>query len=338
MSKTIIFLVLAIGVAQLFGEAPAPERSDAEARLAWFLGDEEQGRIIQGLIDQLDSDSFPEREAATRKLSALPALPASVRRLASTDDRIEVRTRLQRITKLHPVEKETAELNAILKQIADRDLDGTFEKLARIVAAEVWDPDRAVLARAACATITEDDLPLLGESIGSESASVRLLAAAAFSGLDAGLSSAPLRRLLADADEAIVLLAAEALARRSDPESLAAFARLLDSPDFSTRHRSWPALKGLSDQSFAFDPSAEEEGRRAAALRWREWSRGPEARIVGQLPESSAIVLFNGLDLKGLDRLRKREGSRGANDLGYRRWEPRLGGPGVRRHPHQCGF
>ena len=156
-----------------------------------------------------------------------------------------------------------------------------------------------MLARAARATVTAADLPLLKESLASQSPAIRQLAAAAYTGLPAEQSTGPLGRLLNDADGAIVLLAAEELARRHDPACLGAFARLLDSTDFYTRHRSWSALKGLSDREFGYDPSAPENARQAAARRWQEWTREPGVRIVGELPEATAIALLNGTGLTG---------------------------------------
>jgi len=303
MDRHRYFLLIGVGLgictAEFCRGEPALDESGAKARLMWFLGDEEQSLSIMPLIDQLDAESFAEREAATSKLAALPSLPVLARRLASTDKRLEVRSRLRRIAELHPVEKETERLNGILKQIADEKIPGTIGMLAKIVAAGAWDPDRVMLARAARATVTAADLPLLKESLASQSPAIRQLAAAAYTGLPAGQSADPLGSLLDDADGAIALLAAEELARRHDPACLRAFARLLDSTDFYTRHRSWSALKGLSDQAFGYDPSAPENARQAAARRWREWTREPGERIVGELPEATAIALLNGTDLTG---------------------------------------
>ncbi|MGI9241946.1 MAG: 3-keto-disaccharide hydrolase, partial [Verrucomicrobiales bacterium] len=52
-------------------------------------------------------------------------------------------------------------------------------------------------------------------------------------------------------------------------------------------------------KSFGFDPSAEEGERQAAARQWLEWGSGRDAVIVGELPETSMIALFNGRDLNG---------------------------------------
>lgn len=294
MTRSIVFLLLAAGFASAAGEPAGPEE-----RLRWFLGDEERNKALLPLIDQLDAESFSEREAASAKLAELPTFPAFARRLAKTDDRPEVRSRLRKLAELRPVEKESEELNAILRQIANEQVKGTLATLAAVVQVDVWTPNEATLERAARATVNEADLPFLHESLTSPSVPIRRLAAAAYGGLPPRQSDAPLRRLLDDPDDGVAYLAAVVLARRKDPACLATFARLLDATDFHTRHRSWSALKALSGKSFGFDPSVLGESRQAAMQRWRDWAASPDAGIAGNLSESSAIVLFNGRDLTG---------------------------------------
>jgi hypothetical protein len=299
MMRVICFLLAAIAVVAIPGAEPPAGNDSVQERLQWFLGDEERNKTLLPLIDQLDADSFTDREAATAKLAELPSLPAFLRRMAATDPRPEVRTRLTELAKLRPVENETAELNTILKRIAGEGVRGTLGTLSRIIRADAWIPDPKLLEQAARATVTEKDLPLLHDSIASPMASLRQLAAAAYSGLPPAHSTAPLRNLLDDADDAIALLAASELARRGDAASLAAFARLLGAPDFSTRHRSWTALRGLTGQSFDFTPSADAARRKTAGQKWRDWTASPRAKITGKLPESSVIALFNGHNLDG---------------------------------------
>lgn len=301
MKYATCLLLVAAGCAGMVGAEPAGELPDPEARLQWFLGDDELHRTLLPVIDRLDADSFAARQAASAELAELPMLPAFVRRLAQTDERPEVRFRLRELAMLRPLEKETDELNKILKRIAEDGVKGTLGSLAGIVQSEVWTPNDAMLEQAARATVTAPDLPLLGELQASPAVTIRRLAAAAYGGLPQDQSGAALHRLLDDPDPSVALLAASELARRGDAACLGAFARLLDAPDFSTRHRSWSALKGLSGKAFGFDPSAAEDARQEGAGRWQKWSRGPDARIVGELPESSVIALFNGRDLTGWD-------------------------------------
>ncbi|MGI9244289.1 MAG: hypothetical protein ACR2RV_26050, partial [Verrucomicrobiales bacterium] len=183
MSRTVCLLLIVVAIGWISGGEEILAEESPQARLMWFLGDEEQERSVKQLIDQLDADSFIVREAAARKLAALPSLPALARRLASSDERLEVRARLGQIVRLHPVGKETEELNTILGQIADEGIDGTLSMLTRIVGSEAWEPDGAALARAARVTVKLEDIPLLKESLGSQSAAVRRLAAAAYAGL-----------------------------------------------------------------------------------------------------------------------------------------------------------
>ena len=76
----------------LFAEARADEPPDRA--LGFFLPDPDAAARWRPVLGLLESDSFAEREAASRELGALPALPAFLREMAASERRPESRIRL----------------------------------------------------------------------------------------------------------------------------------------------------------------------------------------------------------------------------------------------------
>ncbi|MCF7732134.1 MAG: DUF1080 domain-containing protein [Akkermansiaceae bacterium] len=297
MHPLISCFCLLLGGALLLPQTAVAENT--EAALEFFLPDEETAKRLQPTIDQLESESFAEREAASRRLAALPALPGFIRELAVTEARPESRFRLGELLAAFPIEEENERLTAILEQIAKDGTKGLLPSLFRVMAAGVWEPDPVALHSSARATATPTDLALLDGHLRDPSAVLRRLAAAALGGLPAGDSTARLAGLLGDTDQATVLLAATELAARRDLRSLAAFAGLLDAPDFQFRHRCHTVLRGLTQQDFGYDPGADQMDRKGPAAKWRKWAESKGASITGIVPVDFSIVLFNGRNLDG---------------------------------------
>ena len=267
--------------------------------LETFLPNDETVARLQPIVDRLESESFAEREAASRELSALPALPGFIRKLALTEKRAESRQRLRELTAAFPIEKENERLTKVLRKIARDSTKGQFGPLCQVMAGGVWAPDDAALFDAARATVTLEDLPSVGDQMKSPVAWLRRLAAAALSGLPAESSTAMLAEMLNDEDVQTAILAATALGERQDLRALGTFARLLEAADFQVRYRCHGALRGLTQQDFGYDPAEETLARKGPAAKWREWAASSAAAIVGKAPKDDSIVLFNGQDLQG---------------------------------------
>ncbi len=169
---------------------------DAVSRLDFFLPNEQTRKSIGGHIDELDSDSFARRDAASKKLSNLPTLPGFVRQLAKEEKRPEVRARIKDLIRLFPIERENSELNDILKQINAHKTKGALGKLSSIMGMEIWSPEKQGLKQAASTTVTPEDLPLIVDNLNSKSVRVRCLMAAALGGLPRNASSHLLNQLL----------------------------------------------------------------------------------------------------------------------------------------------
>lgn len=275
--------------------------NDARASLGFFCHNPANNQEIKTLIDDLDADAFEVRDKAFEKLTHLPALPVFVRRMAKEETKPEVRTRLEDLANRFTVEYESAGLNRLLHQINTARSKGALAPMVSIVQSGRWQIDPGSLHQAARATVTPDDLPLIEAKLANKSADVRSLIAAALAGLPVRVASGPLQQLLHDPAEQVRLSAALSLARLRHKACLPAFARLLESPDFFTRHQSWSALKALSGQDFGFDPSEAPPRQDKAAARWKRWSSGNKAGIRGELPENLIVGLFNGRNLAGWD-------------------------------------
>lgn len=287
---------LALGTALILPEMGAAVGSDP---LAAFLPDEGSARALQPVIDRLESESFADREAASKELRALPALPASLRELAARETRAESGFRLRALAAGFSLDLENLRLTRVLQDIADKREPGHLDTIGRVIRRNLWTPDETVLHAAARATATPADLPLLATLAQDPCAHIRGIAAAALGALPAAESSPALFGLLDDPDAATAYLAAAELAARRDPRALATFARLLEAPDFLLRHRCHSALLGLTGQNFGYDPSAADVERREPAAKWRHYAAAGDAAITGTIPKDSTIALFNGRDFQG---------------------------------------
>jgi hypothetical protein len=267
--------------------------------LGFFLPDPDAAARWQAVVGQLESDAFAEREAASRELGGLPALPAFLRQLAASERQPESRMRLGELVAAFPIETENHRLSALLGEIEAAGSKGLLDPIVRVMRRGLWSPDSAALHGAARATATPADLPLINDCLGDPSAVIRRTGAAALGGLPAEAADGPLAALLDDADAPVAMLAAAALAARRDLRCLPAYARWLDAGDFLTRYQSHAALRGLSGRDFGYDPSLEADDRRAATGKWQAWAGSAEAAITGSLPRDRGVVLFNGRDLEG---------------------------------------
>jgi HEAT repeat protein len=292
-----LFSGLSAALLLLLAEARADESPDQA--LGFFLPDPDAASRWQPLLGRLESDSFGEREAASRELGALPALPAFLREMAASERRPESRIRLGELVAAFPVETENQRLGAILDGIDAGGSRGLLDPIVRVMRRGIWSPDKKSMHGAARATATAADLPLITACLGDPSPRIRGIGAAALGGLTESDTGGQLADLLDDADPVVAMLAAEALARRKDICCLPAFARGLDAEDFLTRYRSHAVLRGLSGRDFGYDAAADAGDRKPAADKWRAWASSGQAAITGSLPRDASIPLFNGKDLQG---------------------------------------
>jgi HEAT repeat protein len=297
MPHAFMLLWMMAGAMPARGDEVAAEPVDQALQM--FLPDPATATRLQPVIERLEAESFVVREEASRTLRALPALPGFIRQLARTEARAESRIRLRELVAAFPLEAENAALTRLLQQSAATATKGRLDTMVQVMRAGIWSPSTQALHDAARATATSADLPLITRCLDDPSPVFRRIATAAFGGLPPAEADPTLARLLDDGDAATALLAAAALAARKDTRCLATYARLLDAGDFITRYHSHAALRGLTGEDFAYDPTAEAAERKAAAGKWRDWVGSSAAAITGSLPRDSAIALCNDHDLQG---------------------------------------
>jgi hypothetical protein len=294
-------ICLPLAAACLWHLRADPAAAPGPGLLADFLEDPRAIERLQPVIDRLESEAFPEREAASRELEALPALPGFIRELAAAGTLPpESDARLRDLVAKHPVEHENSRLSEQLRQLANLGTKGELASIAEVMRRDLWQPDPRPLHAAAAATVVPADLPWLEKAVRDDSPAIRRLAASALGGLAAEPPAAELlESCLEDADENVVMLAAGALAETGNAKCLAAFARLLASDHFKTRYRSARALRGLTGQEFEYDPSLPPAENTAAIDAWQTWTESEQAAITGPLPTYEPIYLFSGHGLDG---------------------------------------
>jgi hypothetical protein len=147
-------------------------------------GDRPDG--IQRLIDQLGSDRFSQREAASAKLLALAVAP--VKELTAALDhpdaeiRVRARTILDRVGRRVPA---WALLFAALLVIRDRELEGLAAEVLLVVPLCNSQPLRTAAGQATRATVRRADRPLLDRAFAGDNVHVRAVAAAGLGAIDA---------------------------------------------------------------------------------------------------------------------------------------------------------
>ncbi len=131
MGKALRMKVAASGLSAVLLLLSGALRADdaPDKALGFFLPDPEAASRWQPVIARLESDSFATREAASRELAELPALPAFVRQVAASERRPESRMRLGSL--VAAFSKSNAASNAVSGGSAVRKFAFTPNQLAR---------------------------------------------------------------------------------------------------------------------------------------------------------------------------------------------------------------
>jgi hypothetical protein len=298
--RTSLFLLLLAGSAACAAALAGPAgRAEADAGvspddarlLAYLRGLQptpEAQEEVKALIARLGSDSFDQREEASRRLTALArfARPELEKAGRSTDREAARRANAILADDVADADRRGAALMAALREIARRKTPGVVGPL--LGAIPLCDrPDlRRAAGQALAAAARPADAEALQKALASPDPNVRTAAVVAY---DAALGHGGREELatrLSDRDDGVRLATALALLNRGDRRALAALGLLLDSPDLPTRHRAGRVLRAVSGQNIPFAAYAVPEVRAAAAAQWRRWiaEHGPAARLVLPLP------------------------------------------------------
>jgi hypothetical protein len=254
-------------------------RADDEGLLAYFR----DLQHVQALVGRLGSDSYAEREEATRRLTALGGVAWAQLDRASRSADPEIARRasslLARCEAAAPLAEDA--LLAALREVARRKMPGAVAPL--LDASPLWErPDlRRAAAAALAAYARPGDADALRRALASPNPHLRTAAVVA---CDVALGEAAgedLRRILNDRDEGVRLASALALLNRGDRRSLLALALLLDSADLAVRNRAGRVLRAVAGKDIDFVAYAPPAARARAAAEWRRWvqDQGETARL-----------------------------------------------------------
>jgi len=247
-----------------------------------FPTDELQ-REIDRLIQQLGSDDFRDREAASRKLTTIWAAQDALRQATRNSD-AEVSHRARRILEETEQWRESV-LLAALRFIQKEKPPGLVPHLLRAMPLCDKEHLRRAASEALSASATPGDAPALTLAIAAGHRETRMAAIAALQRALREKSVETLRPLLKSEDTAIRLAAAEALVDHVPRECLDVLPGILESDQPMLRLRSDRILRLLTGQRFgAINDAATVESRAEIAMKWRRWVEGPGREAELHLP------------------------------------------------------
>jgi hypothetical protein len=218
-------------------------------------------REIGVLIGELGSEDFAQREAASRRLTALAGMARPELEQASRDKDQEVARRAK-------------------------------DLLAKAAEADHGDEVQLAALREVSRRKTQGIVPLLLETLPRlRRFDLRQAAGRALAATARPEDAEGLRRALGPGDESVCLAAAVVLLDRGDRRALTALGRLLDSEDLPTRNRAGRVLRAVTGRDVGFVAYAAPKVRTQAVARWREWidQDGPTARLSLPAPAQSPL-------------------------------------------------
>jgi len=238
---------------------------------------------IDQLVQQLGSDDFRDREAASRKLTTIWAARDSLL-LATRNTDAEVSHRARRILEETEQWRESV-LLAVLRLIQKEKPPGIVPPLLQAMPLCDKEHLRRAASEALCEAATLADSPLLKQAIVSAPKETRVAAIAALQRTQREKSVTTLQPLLKSKDSAIQLAAVEALVDHLPRECLVVLPGLLESDQPLLRLRSDRILRLLTGQRFgSINDAASPKARAEIAMKWRLWIEGPGQNAVLHVP------------------------------------------------------
>lgn len=240
---------------------------------------------LQGLVVQLSSDEFVERQNARRRLMRVPeSLAPALEKLREQSGDPEVRKSLaQVLARMEPQDRTVVSKLARSALVhGHRDLGSEF--LAALPTA----PDRRSAEKviaAARLSASDDEQAEVIEALSSEIPSVREGAVRVLTALDADPREA-LKDVLNDEDGMVRLAVAEIFAAKADPACLGALDAMLSGDDFYLRWRAAGMLRSMTGGEVDVDPL---ETLAESALDHDKW-RTSEALQPWQMGEAPPLI------------------------------------------------
>jgi len=290
------------------------DRASLAAYLETCIPTPETPRLIEALLDDLGNGTGAVREAAVRRLSQMPFLAAKAVHEVSLGDDPELRRICKRILSIHKLSRSQELLNAVLHTIRLEEVAG----LAPLLLDALPHCEEGYLLypaqRALVATARAADAELLTAALDRSETAVRAAATEALGRIGGSQAAPRLRRLLADPDDTVRLVAAETLLAKGDRAPLAALVGLLDSRVASVRFRASAVLRAVTGQRFGYVSYATAADRAEPTAKWARYIRaeGPSVKlrlpltVRPQMQGRTLICSINTKRLEEYDRVGKR--------------------------------
>lgn len=288
-----LFLWLGVPLAQaadispyektLEGRNIKPEPASLILFLKQLHPDEEQRKLTAQLLAKLGSDQFAEREDASRRLLALPALPIEALAAAAKEGDFEVRWRAKNVLERGQAESSSI-LYAVFKTLQDKKAAGAVNELLRAMPLCQERHLRIAARETLVALATPDDADLLRKALESKNADMRAAATAALGASLKEKAAPDLHPLLADPQEDVALAAARASADYGDRAIFPTLLRLMKSEDVQMRVSSSAILRELTGKNFEFFAYDAPDKRGVAFEKWKSWLEGDGATAPLKFP------------------------------------------------------
>jgi hypothetical protein len=284
----------------------AGDREGIVELLGLLAGQADSEGSYNNIVEELDSEDFATREAATLKLSRMPIIDRAALKNLAGKVSPEVAIRIQRVLKANSLERFDSLLKAVLNAITKTKTRGVVELLFEALETrenygkgEIWKK----VGEAVIVTARHSDIDYLVSALESTSDVVRGGAVQAIVEVaDSGAADL----ILTVADDPCAYVKWEvarnlALLRRR--ECLKPFAELLMcDDDFGMRWRSLDELRRITGERFNYYAAGNTVERKEPAAEWLAWIESNAATAdlnFDHAGKDEVIEIFNGNDLEG---------------------------------------
>jgi HEAT repeat protein len=236
---------------------------------------------VRALVAQLGDASFPVREGAAAKLTALGGVALPLLREATRDPDAEIARQAAAIVRRFEQGPSDALPAAAARLVALRKPAGAAEVLLAYLPAAEGDDGAAEVEAALTAVAVRDGKPepAVLQALGDNSARRRAAAAEALCRAGCAEGVAATRKLLRDADLSVRLRAAAALAAAGQKDAVPV---LIDLVTELPREQSWQAQEVLvrlaGEGAPETAPGDDDAGRKKARDAWAAWWKANAAR------------------------------------------------------------